>query len=75
MLAWEDQYGKIKDGSILFSYSGWDEYWGDMERYMGNANNDPANYHWPGNISHFKIIEDKLITQDGIGNGTPTYKS
>ena len=37
--AWEERNGEIPARAFVLMHSGWDEYWGDNEKYVGT--NDP----------------------------------
>ena len=46
---WENQYGRIPDGAIIFMYSGWGAKWPNKVEYFGSANyNDTKTLHFPG---------------------------
>ncbi len=50
-LAWEEQHGRIPDGTIVLIRTGWEDYWPDRERYLGTGLTGAeavANLHFPG---------------------------
>lgn len=45
---WEQNTGRTLDDTILLVRTGWGSRWPDREAYLGNANNDVNNLHFPG---------------------------
>lgn len=48
ILRWENKYGRIKDGSIVFMYSGWQKFYNNATQFVFGDPNDPENWHFPG---------------------------
>ncbi|CAH1790899.1 unnamed protein product [Owenia fusiformis] len=40
ILAWEEEFGEIPKGAVIVQYSGWGQYWGDSEAYVGPQTTD-----------------------------------
>ena len=47
--SWENEYGAIRNGTIVFILTGHGKYWGDLKKYMGIRNASIfRDYHFPG---------------------------
>jgi len=48
LLDWENEHGRVPEGSVVFMLSGWGRYWGDDVAYLGSKNKDPTDLKFPG---------------------------
>jgi len=49
IVKWENQYGTIPQGSIVFLFTGWGQYWPDPALYLGSPTpHDSTTLHFPG---------------------------
>ncbi|MBN1466000.1 cyclase family protein [candidate division KSB1 bacterium] len=67
IIAWEEQFGLIKEGSIVLVKTGWSEFWRDEVAYWGA---DQGGLHFPGiatAAARFLATERRII---GLGIDT-----
>ncbi len=49
LLEWENNHGRISDGTIVLVRTGWEQFWPDKLKYLGTDKpGDTANLHFPG---------------------------
>ena len=49
IINWENKYGRITDGAIVFMYSGWGAKWPNKVDFFGSSTyNDTTTLHFPG---------------------------
>jgi kynurenine formamidase len=73
--AWEEQHGRIPDGSILLVFTGWGARWGDRSSYLGTDLTGPEavpELHFPGLAPEAAewLAENRRI--DAFGIDTPS---
>ena len=67
ILEYENKWGKIAPGSLVFAYTGWEQLWNQRERYR-NADSS-GKMHFPG--YHVKTAE-LLLKRGVVGIGMDT---
>ncbi len=75
LTAWEEQHGRIPDGSILLVHTGWGPRWGDRASYLGTDLTGPEavpELHFPGLAPEAAewLVEHRRI--DAFGIDTPS---
>ncbi|MEE8193115.1 MAG: cyclase family protein [Gemmatimonadales bacterium] len=75
LTAWEEQHGRIPDGSILLVHTGWGARWGDRGSYLGTDLTGPEavpQLHFPGLAPEAAewLVENRRI--DAFGIDTPS---
>jgi kynurenine formamidase len=75
LTAWEEQHGRIPDGSILLVHTGWGVRWGDRAGYLGTDLTGPEavpQLHFPGLAPEAAewLVENRRI--DAFGIDTPS---
>jgi len=75
LTAWEEQHGRIPDGSILLVHTGWGPRWGDRASYLGTELTGPEavpELHFPGLLPEAAewLVENRRI--DAFGIDTPS---
>ena len=67
--AWEQEHGKIRPGSIVILFTGWQDKWDDPAQFLGLDENGVL--HWPGFGAD---TVEYLVSERGIvGLGTDTH--
>ena len=68
LLEWEDLHGSIPDGAIVFLFADWASRWPDEELYLGNADGDTTDMHYPG----FSIEAAQWLVDNRVIYGVAT---
>ena len=67
--AWERDYGLIPEGAIVMLYTGWDAYWPDRAKYLGDDTpGEVANLSFPsyGPEAAKLLVKDRLVAVLGV---------
>jgi kynurenine formamidase len=70
ILEHEKKWGKIEEGSLVFAYTGWEKFWGDVARYR---NEDLlGKMHFPGfHVKAAELLLERKIVGLGIDTLSP----
>ena len=73
---WEQQHGKIPEGSIVLVLTGWEQYWPDKKKYLGtDFQGDTKNLHFPGfaeDAARF-LTKERLVSSVGLDTASLDY--
>lgn len=66
ILAWEERFGPITDGSLVILFTGWQEKWGDAAAFFNE--DDAGSMHFPGfsGAATEFLLRDRKIAGVGI---------
>ena len=72
IVAWEELHGQIPDGAVVFLFSDWARRWADVEMYLGNADGDTTDMHFPGFSAAAAqwLVDNRVIY--GVGTDCPS---
>lgn len=73
---WEREHGRIPRGAAVLAYTGWDRYWPDPLRYLGDDTpGDASHLHFPsfGEDSARFLIEERAVGLLGIDTASIDY--
>lgn len=72
-LKWENQNGRIPEGSIVLVSTGWEIFWPEKKKYLGTAKyGDVANLHFPGFNKKAALFLTRKRKISSIGIDTPS---
>ena len=76
--SWEEQNGRIPDGSIVLLQTGWSAYWNDRVKYLGTdkrGNEGVAELHFPGLAPEAArwLTENRKINAIGLDTASIDY--
>lgn len=76
--SWEEQNGRIPDGSILLVQTGWSAYWNDRVKYLGTdkrGTEGVAELHFPGLAPEAArwLTENRKISAIGLDTASIDY--
>ena len=70
VLEHEKKWGEIEEKSLVFAYTGWDKFWGDVKRYR-NADFS-GKMHFPGfDVKAAELLLERKISGLGIDTLSP----
>ncbi|KAI1304908.1 hypothetical protein HDE_01715 [Halotydeus destructor] len=64
LINFENDYGKIPDGSVVIIQTGHGKFWPDKEKYLGTASDDPSKYVFPSvhqRAARFLLDERSIV--------------
>ncbi len=65
----EAEHGRIEAGTIVLMRTGWDRYWPDVQRYLGDDTpGDAGNLHFPGYGADAArlLVEEREVAMLGV---------
>lgn len=76
VLAFEERYGRIAQGTIVLLRTGWSEFWPDAARYLGDDTpGDASNLRFPsfGEDAARLLVEDRQVGALGVDVASIDY--
>ena len=76
VLAFEDQYGRIKPGTVVLLQTGWSRYWPDAVAYLGDDTpGDASNLQFPsyGAEAARLLVEERRVALLGVDTASIDY--
>jgi kynurenine formamidase len=67
--AWEANHGTVPEGSIVLLWTGWDERWPDVARYLGDDTpGETSNLHFPsfGPAATARLVGERRVAAIGV---------
>jgi kynurenine formamidase len=70
ILIYEERWGQITANSLVFAYTGWEEYWGNQDRYRNIDSR--GKMHFPGfHVSSVELLLKRGVAGIGIDTLSP----
>ena len=76
VLAFEEKHGKIKPGTIVILKTGWEHFWHDAKKYLGdNTPGDASNLSFPsyGESAARLLAEKRRVSIIGVDTASLDY--
>lgn len=74
--AFEERHGRIEAGSIVIMRTGWDRFWPDAKRYLGDDTpGDASNLHFPsfGADAARLLVDERDVAMLGVDTASIDY--